>query len=267
MKPAPFGYARPGDWPEALSLLRDGARPLAGGQSLGPMLNLRLAQPATVIDLRHLPGFAGVAVQDGYCRIGAGTSHAEIEDGAIPGRLGAILAGVARRIAYRAVRNRGTIGGSLAHADPAADWVAVLPCFDGAAIALSASGERRIPLADFVLGLMETALRPDEVLRAIELPVLPPEARWGHWKFCRKPGEFSKATACVLAVPGAPSRAVLAALDMPPLVIADAGALLAAPEAEAARIVAGLALRDPWRAALARTALHRAALAAWEMEE
>ncbi|PZW50510.1 carbon-monoxide dehydrogenase medium subunit [Humitalea rosea] len=265
MKPAAFTYARPADWPEALALLGGGARAQAGGQSLGPMMNLRLAQPGAVADLRHLPGFAGVTVTGATCRIGAGTTHAAIEDGAVPGLLGRILAGVARRIAYRAVRNRGTIGGSFSHADPAADWVAVLPVFMGEAIAFGPAGERRIPLDGFLRGLFETALAPDELLRAIELPLLPAGTRWGHWKFCRKPGEFSKATACVLAVPGAPVRAVLAALDTPPLVIADAGALLlAAPEAEAARIVAGLGPLEPWRAALARTALQRAGLAARE---
>jgi carbon-monoxide dehydrogenase medium subunit len=222
------------------------------------MLNLRVATPEQLADLRHLPGYAGVAVSGDTVRIGAGTTHAAIEDGAVSGRLGAILAGVARRIAYRAVRNRGTLGGSLAHADPAADWVAVLSAFPGFALALGPQGERRIPLAGFVPGVMETALRSDELLAAVELPVLPEATRWGHWKFCRKPGEFSKATACVLALPGAAPRAVLAALDAAPLVIPDASALLAAPETEADRIVAGLALDDPWRAALARTALRRA---------
>ena len=258
MKPAPFDYVRPADWPAALALLAAGARPVAGAQSLGPMLNLRVATPERLADLRHLPGYAGVAVSGDSVRIGAGTTHAAIEDGAVPGRLGAILAGVARRIAYRAVRNRGTLGGSLAHADPAADWVAVLSAFPGFALALGPQGERRIPLAGFVPGVMETALRSDELLAAVELPVLPEATRWGHWKFCRKPGEFSKATACVLALPGAAPRAVLAALDAAPLVIPDASALLAAPETEADRIVAGLALDDPWRAALARTALRRA---------
>ncbi|WP_052402447.1 FAD binding domain-containing protein [Muricoccus aerilatus] len=259
MKPAPFTYSRPADWGAAVALLQSGARPVAGGQSIGPMLNLRVVQPDAVADLRHLPGFGGVALSGGLCRIGAGTTHAAIEDDAVPGRLGEILAGVARRIAYRPVRNRGTIGGSLAHADPAADWVAVLPAFRGSAVALGPGGERRIALADFVMGLMETALRPDEVLRAIELPTLPAETRWGHWKFCRKPGEFSKATACVLAVPGEVPRAVLAALDEAPLVISDASALLAAPEAEAARIANAVPGLSPWRAALARTALKRAA--------
>ncbi len=262
MKPAAFTYARPADWNAALALLGEGARPVAGGQSLGPMLNLRLALPEAVADLRHLPGYAGVELAGEVVRIGAGTTHAAIEDGAVPGRLGEILASVARRIAYRPVRNRGTIGGSFAHADPAADWVAVLPAFPGHAVLLGPQGERRVPLAGFVLGVFETALRADELLRAIELPVLPQATRWGHWKFCRKPGEFSKATACLLAVPGAAPRAVLAALDAAPLVLADAAALRAAPAAEAARLVATLGLEDPWRASLARVALRHAAEAA-----
>ena len=147
MKPASFIYARPTDWSDALKLLAEGARPGAGTQSLGPLLNLRLAQPDTIADLRHLPGYAGVAVDGGMVRIGAGTTHAAIEDGAVPGRVGEIMAAVARGIAYRPVRNRGTIGGSLAHADPAADWVAVLPALGATAVALGPKGERRIAAA------------------------------------------------------------------------------------------------------------------------
>ena len=206
MKPAPFDYARPADWPAALALLAEGARPVAGAQSLGPMLNLRLAAPERLADLRHLPGYAGVERRGDMVRIGAGTTHAAIEDGAVPGRLGAILAGVARRIAYRPVRNRGTLGGSLVHADPAADWVAVLAAFPSFAVALGPQGERRIPLAEFVLGVMETALRTDELLRAVELPVLPDATGGGHWKFCRKPGEFRKPSPASWRCP-APRRA------------------------------------------------------------
>jgi carbon-monoxide dehydrogenase medium subunit len=222
------------------------------------LINLRLAQPDTIADLRHLPDYAGVTAAEGVLRIGAGTTHAAIEDGAVPGRIGEIMAAVARHIAYRPVRNRGTIGGSLAHADPAADWVAVLPALGATAIALGPRGERRIPLAGFVKGIFETALAADELLRAVEVPVLPGEARWGHWKFCRKVGEFSKATACVLALPGQAPRAVLAALDGPPLVIEDVQALLSDPAAEAARIVAGFPGLTAWRRALAETALRRA---------
>ena len=262
MKPAAFDYARPKDWAEAVALIGEGARPGAGAQSLGPLLNLRLAQPGTIADLRHLPDYAGVTQAGDVVRIGAGTTHAAIEDGAVPGRTGEIMAAVARRIAYRPVRNRGTIGGSLAHADPAADWVAVLPALGGTAIALGPKGERRLPLANFVLGIFETALAPDELLRAVEVPVLPPTAKWGHWKFCRKVGEFSKATACVLRVPGAKARAVLAALDGPPLVIEDASALTADPKGEAKRIVAAVVDLSPWRQAIAQAALRHAVEAA-----
>jgi len=258
MKPAPFAYARPKDWSEALKLLAAGARPGAGTQSLGPLLNLRLAQPETIADLRHLPDYAGVRPTEGVLRIGAGTTHAAIEDGAVPGRVGEIMASVARHIAYRPVRNRGTIGGSLAHADPAADWVAVLPALGATAIAFGPRGERRIPLAEFVTGIFETALASDELLRAVEVPVLPPDARWGHWKFCRKVGEFSKATVCVLALPGRAPRAVLAALDGPPLVIEDARALIGDPAGEAARLVSAVSGLTDWRRAVAETALRRA---------
>jgi carbon-monoxide dehydrogenase medium subunit len=258
MKPAAFDYARPASWAEAVQLVGKGARPGAGTQSLGPLLNLRLAQPGTIADLRHLPDYAGVTQTGDIVRIGAGTTHAAIEDGAVPGRIGEIMGAIAHRIAYRPVRNRGTIGGSLAHADPAADWVAVLPALGGTAIALGPKGERRLPLANFVLGIFETALAPDELLRAVEVPVLPINAKWGHWKFCRKVGEFSKATACVLHVPGATPRAVLAALDGPPLVIEDASALLADPVGEAARIVASVEDLSPWRCAVAEAALRHA---------
>ena len=261
MKPAAFTYSRPQSWSDALQLVASGAQPGAGTQSLGPLLNFRLAQPDTVVDLRHLPDFAGVTLAGGVLRIGAGTTHAAIEDGAVPGRTGEIMAGIARHIAYRPVRNRGTIGGSLAHADPAADWVAVMPALGATAIALGPRGERRIVLDVFVTGIFETALASDEVLRAVEVPVLPDTARWGHWKFCRKIGEFSKVTACVLAVPGAVPRAVLAALDGPPLVIADASALLQDTEAEAARIVSTFPELDDWRRAVAQTALKRAVAA------
>jgi carbon-monoxide dehydrogenase medium subunit len=261
VKPAAFAYVRPQSWSEAVQLIAGGARAGAGTQSLGPLLNLRLAQPETIADLRHLPGYAGVAATGDVVRIAAGTTHAAIEDGAVPGRIGEIMAGVARHIAYRPVRNRGTIGGSLAHADPAADWVAVLPALGGTAIAVGPRGERRLPLAGFVTGIFETALASDELLLAVEVPMLPVGARWGHWKFCRKVGEFSKATACVLHVPGARARAVLAALDQPPLVIEDASALLADPAAEAARIVAAFADLTPWRSAVAQVALRHAAAA------
>ena len=258
MKPVFFSYVRPKSWAEAVALIAAGAQPGAGTQSLGPLLNLRLAQPEVIADLRHLPDYAGVNVADDVVRIGAGTTHAAIEDGAVPGRVGEIMAAVARRIAYRPVRNRGTIGGSLAHADPAADWVAVLPALGGSAVVLGPAGERRLPLAAFVTGIFETALAGGDVLRAVEVPYLSAAAKWGHWKFCRKVGEFSKATACTLCVEGVKPRAVLAALDGPPLVIEDASALFSDPGGEATHIVAGYPELSPWRRAIAETALRQA---------
>ena len=136
------------------------------------------------------------------------------------------------------------------------------PARHNTVLALGPKGERRLPLANFVLGIFETALAPDELLRAVEVPVLPPTAKWGHWKFCRKVGEFSKATACVLGVPGARPRAVLAALDGPPLVIEDASALMTDPVGEAKRIVATVEDLSPWRRSVAETALRHAVEAA-----
>ena len=128
MKAAKFEYLRPGDVSAAIGALgtMDGAKPLSGGQSLGPMLNLRLARPGVLIDLMRLPPLRGVTETPDGVRYGAAITHAEFEDGAVPDPTGGILTRIAGGIAYRAVRNRGTMGGSLAHADPAADWPTTL---------------------------------------------------------------------------------------------------------------------------------------------
>ena len=138
MKAAPFEHARPASLAEAISLLAARAnttRVLAGGQSLGPMLNLRLAQPRLLVQVDRLPELAGVAIDANAVTIGACVTHAAIADGRVPDIGGNVLARVADNIAYRAVRNRGTIGGSLCHADPAADWVTVLTALDAIAAA------------------------------------------------------------------------------------------------------------------------------------
>ena len=128
MKPAAFDYVRPSSVAEALRELAgtEGAKVLAGGQTLGPMLNMRLAQPALLVDITRIKELAAVAEDKDTVSIGATVTHAAIEDGRVPDPTGGFLARVARGIAYRAVRNRGTIGGSLAHADPAADWPAIM---------------------------------------------------------------------------------------------------------------------------------------------
>ncbi|MGH6814515.1 MAG: FAD binding domain-containing protein, partial [Hyphomicrobiaceae bacterium] len=128
MKPAAFDYARPATVEEAVAMLAatPGAKVLAGGQTLGPMLNLRLVQPAVLIDIARIAELADVEEDAGSVTLGATVTHAAIEDRRVKDPTGGFLAEVARGIAYRAVRTRGTVGGSLAHADPAADWLSCL---------------------------------------------------------------------------------------------------------------------------------------------
>ena len=214
MKPAAFGYVRPVTVAEALRALNGtaGAKVLAGGQTLGPMLNLRLAQPAVLVDITRIPELAAVSEESDAVTIGATVTHAAIEDGRIPDPTGGFLSRVARGIAYRAVRTRGTIGGSLAHADPSADWLAGLTALGADALVAGPGGSRRVPVPAFVRGAMETQLAPGELLTSIRIPRFPLEARFGFHKICRKTGEFADAIAVVVAIP---QQAYLAAVVGP----------------------------------------------------
>ena len=160
MKAAAFEHARPASVADAISLLAGeaGARVLAGGQSLGPMLNLRLAQPRLLVQVNRLPELTGVAADADAVTIGACVTHAAIADGLVPDIGGGVLARVADDIAYRAVRNRGTIGGSLCHADPAADWVTVLMALDATMLLQGPDGARSLRASDFIQGAFRTAL-------------------------------------------------------------------------------------------------------------
>src|SRR5262245_15797642 len=163
MKPAAFDYVRPATVSEALRVLREvpGARVLAGGQTLGPMLNLRLAQPAVLVDITRIPQLAAVTEDTDAVSVGATVTHAAVEDGRIPDPTGGFLARVARGIAYRAVRTRGTIGGSLAHADPSGDWLACLTAL-GAEAVIANGTTFRVPLSSFMRRAMETQLAPTD---------------------------------------------------------------------------------------------------------
>ena len=220
MKPAPFEHTRPANIADAISQLggQDGARVLAGGQSLGPMLNLRLAQPRLLVQVNRLPELCGAAVDTDAVTIGACVTHAAIADGSVPDIGGGILARVADNIAYRAVRNRGTIGGSLCHADPAADWVTVLTALDVTVLLQGPNGRRSLHMADFIQGAFRTALLPGEILQAVRVPRIPGDERWGYEKACRKPGDFAHAMAAVL-LRGDQRRAVIGALSGKPLLL------------------------------------------------
>jgi carbon-monoxide dehydrogenase medium subunit len=226
MKPAKFDYEKPRDLAAAIGLLAQSggdAKVVAGGQSLGPMLNLRLAQPALLVDVRGLPELAEVREERDHVFIGATTTHAAIEDGRVPDPTNGFLRKVARGIAYRAVRNRGTIGGSLAHADPAADWVSAMAVLDAGIVLRGADGERVVPASQFVLGIMSTAMGEGELLVGVRVPRLSPKARWSYWKFCRKTGEFAEAIGAFIADPERNLwRGVMGATEGAPVVIEDA---------------------------------------------
>jgi aerobic carbon-monoxide dehydrogenase medium subunit len=252
MKPARFDYERPKDVSGALSLLKNEAKILAGGQSLGPMLNLRIVQPPLVVDVRSIPELRGFSEDQETVTLGACITHAAIEDGRVPDPSRGLMRHVASGIAYRAVRNRGTIGGSLSHADPAADWPSALALLGGVAIIQSPKGKREVALERFVTGLFSTALADDELLIAIRVNKLSANARWGYWKFCRKAGEFPQAIGGALHDPERGiTRAVIGALRDAPHVIADARHC--DPAAEAARLCA-----DPYERQLHAVALRRA---------
>jgi aerobic carbon-monoxide dehydrogenase medium subunit len=229
MKPVAFDYERPTTLADAVMLLgRAGgfSKVLAGGQSLGPMLNLRLAQPDLLVDITSIPELTTVNNTRDHIEIGACVTHADIEDGRVPDHFAGLLRHVAGRIAYRAVRNRGTIGGSIAHADPAADWLSALSLAGAEAIVWTPAGTRPIAVADLVVSSFTTVLKADELIQSIHVPKLSDGARWGFYKFSQKAGEFAHAIGGVLHDPArGVFRAVIGAIETVPIVVADATAL------------------------------------------
>jgi len=225
MKPTPFDYQRPRDLPEALSLLAD-AKPstkiIAGGQSLGPMLNLRLVEPEMIVDVSALAELKLVERRGSELVLGACITHADIEDGRVPDVTRGAMQGVAANIAYRAVRNRGTLGGSLGHADPAADWISALAALGARLTLRSSTGTRFIDMDNFVVAALEPALRPGEVIETIHVPAMPDSAHWGYFKTCRKAGEYAHAIGAVLIDPIAGmARLVIGAIEAAPIIIKD----------------------------------------------
>ena len=260
MKPAAFELARPASLREAAALLlMPGNRVLAGGQSLGPMLNLRLAQPAALVPVAHLPELHRAESGPEAVTLGAAITHAAIADGRTPDINGSILARVAEGIAYRAVRNRGTIGGSLCHADPAADWLCTLSALGASVLTWRPAGGRAISLARFVTGAFRNALEEGEIVQAVRVPRPSPGARWAYYKMCRKPGEFAHAMAAVLDDPERGiRRAAIGAVGGPPVLLEGAAVM---PDAvDAALAGSGLdAIARHMQAVALRRALERAA--------
>ena len=229
MKPARFDYERPRDVSGALSLLGETdvvSKVLAGGQSLGPMLNMRLVQPDLVVDITAVPEFTQADRSNGALVLGTCITHADIEDGRVPDVTNGAMQFVARGIAYRAVRTRGTIGGNLSTADPSADWVSALPALGAEVILRGPNGSRRIPVENYMQGALEPTLDAGELLEAVRIPALSRSALWGYAKVCRKTGEYAHSIGAVmLDAERGVFRAVLGATEGKPVVIAQAESL------------------------------------------
>jgi carbon-monoxide dehydrogenase medium subunit len=244
MKAAPFDYIAPKTVAEAsASLAAAGAVAIAGGQSLLPMLNLRVALPDLLVDIGGLQELKEVTATPSSIRIGALTTHAAIEDGKLPEAFGGLMQKVASKISYRAVRNHGTIGGSVALADPAADWPGCLMAL-GAHVRISGlKGSRSQPVSEFVQGQYSTSLVSDEIILGFDVPRPDATLRWGFFKVVRKSGAFANSIAFAVAHGrGGPVSVVLAAAAARPHVLPTV----------VERIRAGESSEEPLRAAIAK---------------
>jgi carbon-monoxide dehydrogenase medium subunit len=206
MYPAQFEYHTPGTVKDALALLGklgDDAKLLAGGHSLLPAMKLRLAQPKHLVDLRKVPGLSGIKEEGGMLVIGAMTTHYAIESSAVVKAKCPVLAATAGLIGDPMVRNMGTIGGSLAHADPAADYPAVIIACGAEMVAEGPKGKRTIRADDFFKGLLTTALAADEILTEVRVPVCGPKVGCAYQKFPHPASRFAVVgVAAVLTVDG-----------------------------------------------------------------
>ena len=220
MKAPEFDYAKPASLAQVFALMQeygDEARLLAGGQTLLATLSMRLSEPSLVIDISGIDALRGISVQGDMLRIGALATHSEIEASSLVARHAPLLAQAAPHIAHRAIRNVGTWGGSLAYADPAAEWPTCLLALNGTVIARGPGGERRIAADDFFRDLYTTALQPDEVLVACDIPTAGPDHWHGFAELARRHGDYA------IVGLAASARRQGAALAQPRLVLLGVG--------------------------------------------
>jgi len=202
MKPSSFSYVRAGSVEEAVGALAaaDGdGKVLAGGQSLVPLLNFRLAAPSVLVDINRVPGLAGVRVDEGRLRIGATTRARVLELDPLARQAVPILAAAARWVGHVQIRNRGTVGGSVAHGDPAAEIPAVCHLLDATVEIAGPNGVRTVEAADLFVGFLTTTIGEDELLTSISVPVLDAGDRWGFEEFAHRRGDFALAGSGVVA--------------------------------------------------------------------
>lgn len=217
MKPPPFSYYDPATVEEALQLLAekgDDGKILAGGQSLVPLLNFRLAHPETLIDINRLGELAGIKRSGGRLEIGAMTRHTAVENSAIVSRGWPLLTEALSYVAHPQIRNRGTFGGSVAHADPAAEIPVAVAAMDAEVRVLSLRGERRIPVKDLFITHLTNSLEFDELLVALEVPAMEPHTGYAFVEFARRHGDFALGGAAILVTLAADGTCRKAAISL-----------------------------------------------------
>ena len=235
MIPGQFEYVRPGNLDETLRILKDRegeAKLLSGGYSLIPLIKLRLAQPGLLVDLRDITGLDGIIETDDHLAIGARATHRQIHEAGIVRERYPLLHDVTGVIGDPQVRNWGTIGGSVAHADPASDWPAVLLATSASIVCRSQTGERTIPARSFFLDTFQTAIEPTEVLTEIRIPRRPRGAGGAYEKLERKVGDFATVGVAAVVRLGADGRIQTAGIALTgvaetPFAATDAEAVLA----------------------------------------
>lgn len=197
MKPAAFEYVKPASLSDALKALRDhpDSKLLAGGQSLIPLMNFRLSHVPAIVDISHLSDLNTIEVKDGHLFVGGLVRHQQLhEDGTVREAFPA-LAEAAGEVGHWAIRNRGTFGGSICHADPAGELPAAVVAFHGTLILASADGEREVPADSFFYGFLTTDIQPDEILVGVRFPLVAEDVSYGFAEFARRPGDFALAGA------------------------------------------------------------------------
>jgi carbon-monoxide dehydrogenase medium subunit len=282
MKPPVFDYRAPATLDEAVALLAadPGAKAIAGGQSLMPVLNFRLAAPSLLVDLRHLPGLDEINIGPDGGRLGAKVRWRDIEDDARLQTAQPLLRAAIAHVAHYQIRNRGTVGGSLAHADPAAELPGIAVTCDAEITVVGASGMRTIPAAEFFTGPLTTVLRPDEIITELRLPSWPTDRRWAFREFALRQGDFALTGVALYYDEDARGRAsdprvgVIGACNrphrLPAVEAALAGRIVDQPTIRAAAAAAGAAVDPPndlhasavYRRALVTTLVERALWAA-----
>jgi CO/xanthine dehydrogenase FAD-binding subunit len=259
MKPPPFEYETPASVEETLPLLGPDSVVLAGGQSLVPLLNLRLARPEVVVDINGIAEIDYIRADDGLLRIGAMTRQVALERSELVRGRWPLLHKAVRLVGHPQIRTRGTVGGSVAHADPAAELPVALTALGASFHLRSAGGARVIGPAEFFLGPLYTAREPDELLVEVEVPERPEAERSGFAEYARTHGDFATAGAAAVVAPGGHARiALLGAGPVPARAEAAERALAEGIEPSEAAVLAVQDLEDEHRRALCAELVQRA---------